>query len=328
MTAETATRPLVLAPGPHVHAAESTTRIMWTVNLALAPAAAWGVFLFGLPALLVIAGSLAGAVGGEWLTGRALRSRTSIRDGSGVCTGLLLALTLPPLVPAWMALLGGLFGIVFGKMVFGGLGFNVFNPALIGRAFMMATFPLPMTAGWAAPGVGGAAVDAVTTATPLAALRERGLEAALNLVGGPGSVWTGLALGFRPGSIGETSVLLIVLGGGILLARKIISPTIPLAVVGGLALVAAPSGLLGLHLLSGGLWLGALFMATDYVTSPNTRGGQIVFGVTIGALTGIIRLYGGYPEGICYAILLANALVPALNIWFRPRRPLAAGAPS
>ena len=301
---------------------------MWTVNLALAPAAAWGIFLFGLPALMVIAGSLAGAVGGEWLTARALKSRTSVLDGSAVCTGLLLALTLPPRVPAWMALLGGLFAIVFGKMVFGGLGFNLFNPALIGRAFMMATFPLPMTAGWASPGIGGAAVDAVTTATPLAALRERGLEAALNLVGGPGSAWTGLALGFRPGSIGETSVLLIVLGGAVLLARRINAPTIPLAVVGGLALVTAPSGLLGLHLLSGGLWLGALFMATDYVTSPNTRGGQIVFGVTIGALTGIIRLYGGYPEGICYAILLANALVPALNIWFRPRRPLAAGAPS
>jgi electron transport complex protein RnfD len=185
-----------------------------------------------------------------------------------------------------------------------------------------------MTSGWAHPAFGGAAVDAVTTATPLAALRERGLEAALNLVGGPGSTWAGLALGFRPGSIGETSVLLIALGGAVLLARRIISPTIPLAVLGGLTLVAAPSGLLGLHLLSGGLWLGALFMATDYVTSPNTRGGQVVFGATIGALTGIIRLYGGYPEGICYAILLANALVPALNIWFRPRRPLAAGAPS
>ena len=328
MSAETTARPLVLAPGPHVHAAESTTRIMWTVNLALVPAAVWGVLLFGLPALGVIVGAMAGTVGGEWLTGRVLRSRTSIRDGSAACTGLLLALTLPPLVPGWMALLGGLFGIVFGKMVFGGLGFNLFNPALIGRAFMMATFPLPMTAGWAPPRLGGGTVDAVTTATPLAALRERGLEAAMNLVGGPGSAWTGLALGFRPGSIGETSVLLILVGGAVLLARRIIAPTIPLAVVGGLALVTAPSGLLGLHLLSGGLWLGALFMATDYVTSPNTRNGQIVFGVTIGALTGIIRLYGGYPEGICYAILLANALVPALNIWFRPQRPVAAGAPS
>lgn len=328
MSADTAARPLVLAPGPHVHAAESTTRIMWTVNLALLPAAAWGVLLFGLPALGVILGATAGSVGGEWLTGRALRSRTSIRDGSAFCTGLLLALTLPPRIPAWMALVGAVFAIVFGKMVFGGLGFNLFNPALVGRAFMMATFPLPMTSGWAHPAFGGAAVDAVTTATPLAALRERGLEAALNLVGGPGSTWAGLALGFRPGSIGETSVLLIVLGGAVLLARRIISPTIPLAVLGGLTLVAAPSGLLGLHLLSGGLWLGALFMATDYVTSPNTRGGQVVFGATIGALTGIIRLYGGYPEGICYAILLANALVPALNIWFRPRRPLAAGAPS
>ena len=328
MSADTAARPLVLAPGPHVHAAETTTRIMWTVNLALLPAAAWGVLLFGLPALGAILGAMAGSVGGEWLTARALRSRTSVRDGSAFCTGLLLALTLPPRVPAWMALLGGVFAVVFGKMVFGGLGFNLFNPALVGRAFMMATFPLPMTSGWSHPAFGRPAVDAVTTATPLAALRERGLEAALNLVGGPGSTWANLALGFRPGSIGETSVLLMLVGGAVLLARRIITPTIPLAVVGGLALVTAPSGLLGLHLLSGGLWLGALFMATDYVTSPNTRAGQIVFGLTIGCLTGIIRLYGGYPEGICYAILLANTLVPALNIWFRPRRPLVAGAPS
>lgn len=328
MSAVAESRPLVLAPGPHVHAAETTSRILWTVNATLAPAALWGVAAFGIPALLVISGAIAGAMAGEWLGGRMLGSRAALRDGSAFCTGLLLAMTLPPALPGWAAFLGGLFGVMFGKMIFGGLGYNLFNPALIGRAFLMGTFPLPMTSGWtpAAPWLSG--IDAVTTATPLAALRERGMDAALSVAGGAGSPWAGLLLGVRPGSIGEVSVVLLLLGGFVLLARKIIAPTIPLAVVAGLALVTAPTGQLPFHLMTGGLWLGALYMATDYVTSPTTRNGQIVFGLTVGILTGVIRIYGGYPEGICYAILLGNMLVPALNLWFRPRRPALAGSPS
>jgi len=329
-SAEAPARPtFVLAPGPHVRSSESTATIMWTVNAALLPAAAWGVLLFGMPALAVLLASTLGAVATEWAVGRVQKTRTSVADGSAFCTGLLLAMTLPPRLPAPAAFLGAVFAILFGKMIFGGLGYNLFNPALIGRAFLLATFPLAMTAGWAPVSAwlsGG--VDAVTTATPLAALRERGVEAALGLAGGPESPWAGLLLGIRPGSIGESSVLLLALGGAVLLWRRILSPTIPLSVVAGLAIVVAPTGHLGLHLLSGGLWLGALFMATDYVTSPTTRNGQIVFGLVIGALTGVIRIYGGYPEGICYAILLANTLVPALNLWFRPSRPVFAGAPS
>lgn len=321
-------RPFVLSPGPHVRTSESTATIMWTVNAALFPAAAWGVLLFGFPALEVIAASILGAVASEWGAGRLQKTRTSVKDGSAVCTGLLLAMTLPPRLPAGAAFLGAVFAILFGKMIFGGLGYNLFNPALIGRAFLMATFPLPMTAGWSPPATWLSHVDAVTTATPLGALRERGVDAALHLVGGPESPYAGLLLGIRPGSIGEVSVLLLVIGGGILLARRVITLTIPLAVVAGVAIVTAPTGYIGLHILSGGLWLGALFMATDYVTSPTTRNGQIVFGLVIGALTGLIRIYGGYPEGICYAILLANTLVPALNLWFKPKRPVFAGAPS
>jgi electron transport complex protein RnfD len=322
-------RPFVIAPGPHVHAAESTASIMWWVNASLAPAAFWGVFVFGAPALAIIAASIGGAAAAEWASGRALKLRPSLGDGSAVCTGLLLALTLPPLLPAWMAALGGIFAILFGKMIFGGLGYNLFNPALIGRAFLMATFPLPMSTGWSTPHpIFAARIDAITTATPLAALREQGLDAAMKLAGGPGGPWSGLILGFRPGSIGETSVVLLALGGAVLIARGILKPTIPLSVFAGVAATTAFGGPLGLHLLSGGLWLGALFMATDYVTSPNTRNGQIVFGVAIGALTGLIRVYGGYPEGICYAILIANTLVPALNLWFRPARTAFAGSPS
>ena len=322
----------VIGPGPHVHSPETTAKIMWTVNAALAPAALWGVVVFGLPALGVIASSIAGAVGSEWAAHRLMKGRVStpapIRDGSAFCTGLLLAMTLPPLLPAWAAFLGAIFAILIAKTIFGGLGFNLFNPALIGRAFLMATFPLAMTSGWspAAPWLSG--IDALTTATPLGALRERGIAAAMGLLGGPGSPYANLLIGFRPGSIGEVSVLFLLAGGAFLLARRIVTPTIPLAVVAGMAIVTAASGSFLLHLLSGGLWLGALFMATDYVTSPSTRNGQIVFGLLIGALTGVIRLYGGYPEGICYAVLLANTMVPALNLWFRPRRPAFAGAPS
>jgi electron transport complex protein RnfD len=320
-------RTLVIAPGPHLHAAESTASIMWWVNGALAPLALWGVFVFGWPAAGVVAGAIAGAVAAEWGALRLLRRRATIVDGSAVCTGLLLALTLPPLVPAWAALLGGAFSILIGKMIFGGLGFNLFNPALVGRAFMMASFPLAMSAGWAAPRPwfdGGLA--AVTAATPLALLKEQGVAAALAAV--PGHVWTGLALGFRPGSIGEVSVALVALGAAILVMRGIIRLTIPLGVFAGVAIATAFSGAPLLHLMSGGLWLGAFFMATDYVTSPTTRNGQIAFGLVIGLLTGVIRLYGGYPEGICYAILIANALVPAFDMWFPPRRIKLVGSPS
>lgn len=321
--------PFVIAPGPHVHGDVSTRRIMWTVNATLVPAAVWGVFVFGYRALFVILAATAGAVAAEWVASRALKARPSVLDGSAVCTGILLAFTLPPLVAPWMAFLGGAFAILLGKMIFGGLGYNLFNPALIGRAFMMATFPLAMTSGWASPKPWFAAVDAVTTATPLGALREHGMDEAMKLAAGTGSPWTALFIGLRPGSIGEVSVLLILLGGAVLMVQGIIRPTVPLSVIAGLVLTTAPTGFVGFHLLSGGLWLGALYMATDYVTSPNTRNGQIVFGLVIGALTGVIRMYGGYPEGICYAILIANTMVPALNLWFRPSRPaIAAGVPS
>ena len=319
---------LVLAPGPHLHATDTTARIMWWVNASLAPAALWGVFVFGAGALVTIASAIAGAAGAEWLACRALQRRATVADGSAVCTGLLLALTLPPVMPWWMPALGGVFAVLVAKMLFGGLGFNLFNPALAGRAFMMATFPLAMTGAWTAPRAHFTArIDAVTTATPLAALREHGLPEAMRLVAGP-EYWSGLALGFRPGSLGEVSAVLIALGAAVLVARRIIGLAIPLGVFAGVIATTAWTGAAGLHLLGGGLWLGAFYMATDYVTSPSTRRGQWVFGLVIGSLTGIIRVFGGYPEGICYAILIANALVPALNLWFRPRRLAFAGSPS
>ena len=318
-----------IGPGPHLHATDSTASIMWWVNASLLPAAAWGIFLFGIGALWMLAGALAGAAGAEYLGSRMMGRGGTLRDGSAVCTGLLLALTLPPHLPAWIALLGSAFAILLGKMIFGGLGYNLFNPALIGRAFLMAGFPLAMTSGWAAPRHGfGTPLDALTTATPLTTLREHGLSAALQSINGAGGPWQSLLLGFRSGSMGEVSVVLIALGAAVLLARGILTLTIPLCVFAGLLLSTAGSGAPGLHLVSGGLWLGAFYMATDYVTSPSTRGGRVVFRLTVGALTGMIRIFGGYPEGICYAILLGNAIVPALNLWFKPRRVAPVGSPS
>jgi electron transport complex protein RnfD len=322
-------RTFVLSPGPHLHSATRTTTIMWWVNGTLAPALLWGVFVFGWRALAVVVAAVAGALAAEWGATRALGRKSTIRDGSAVCTGILLAFTLPPLVPWWMAMMGGAFSILVVKMMFGGLGFNLFNPALAGRAFMMATFPLAMTSAWAGPRAGFTThLDAVTSATPLGVLKEHGLAAAMALVSAQGEPWSRMVLGFRPGSIGEVSVALIVLGGMVLTWRGIIGLTIPVSVVLGTVAVTAFSGAPGLHLLGGGLWLGAFYMATDYVTSPTTRRGRIAFGLVIGGLTGLIRMFGGYPEGICYAILIANAMVPAFNLWFRPARTALVGSPS
>jgi electron transport complex protein RnfD len=319
----------VLSPGPHLHTEESTSKIMWWVNGSLAPAALWGVFVFGINAAFVILASIAGAVLTEFVSQKALGRRPTLMDGSAVCTGLLLALTVNPNLPAWQAFLGSMFAIGLGKMIFGGLGFNLFNPALLGRAFLMATFPLNMTSGWATPRPWfGVPLDAVTTATPLAVLKEQGFEAAVKLVSSPVGLWNALALGFRPGSIGEVSLLLVAIGGAALLARRIITLAIPLSVLAGVALSTLHTGVPMLHLMSGGLWIGAFYMATDYVTSPSTTRAQIAFGLMIGLLTGMIRVYGGYPEGICYAILIANAMAPALDLWFRPKRTAIAGSPS
>ncbi len=321
--------PFILTPGPHLRSSVTTSSILWTVNAALLPATLWGVWMFGWSALFVVLASVTGAVGAEWLALRALKRPFHFDDGTAFCAGLLLALTLPPRVPWWMALLGGAFGILFGKVIFGGLGSNLFNPACVGRAFMLATFPLPMTTAWAVPRhwlMGP--LDAVSTATPLRVLKEEGLGATERMLASQHGLWHTMLLGFRPGAIGEVSVVLLALGAAILVARGIIGLAIPLSVFAGLLVSTSFTGATLFHVMGGGLWLGAFFMATDYVTSPSTRNGQIAFGFLIGVLTGVIRVFGGYPEGICYAILIANAMVPAFNLWFRPRRAAAVGAPS
>jgi electron transport complex protein RnfD len=318
---------LELTASPHLKAPDSTRRIMWSVVGSLVPVIAVATYFFGPSALLVIASATAGAV----LTERAVGRRGSLGDGSAAITGLLLGLILPAGIPMWMAFLGGAFGIGLGKLVFGGLGQNVFNPALIGRAFLQAAFPTAITT-W--PALGGPwaqlrgdnfalpllspnAPDVITAATPLGLWK---FEAVPTDVGS-------LMLGYTGGSIGETAGLLILVCGGYLALKNYLNWRIPISIF---ITVAAASALLhGIDgarypgplfmLFSGGLILGAMYMATDMVTSPVTNSGAWIFGVGIGVLVVLIRTWGGLPEGVMYAILLMNALVPFINRATQPR---------
>ncbi len=322
---------LHLSYGPHIRCDRTTTNIMWLVNASLIPALAWAALVFGWQVIGITTASILGCLLAEHLTCKLQHKTTTIMDGSVVCTGLLLAYTLPPAIPIWMPFVGGLLGTLFSKGVFGGLGYNIFNVALVSRAIMMSTFPVAMTTAWIAPSLGGfLGADAITGATPLAFLTPSGVSSGQMLTDLPTQMNTTQAfvLGLRPGSIGEVSTLMILLGAGFLFYKKIIKLYIPISILASTFMMGLFTDNPLLYLFSGGLWLGAFYMATDYVTSPITPKGQIIFGLGIGLLTGIIRNWGGYPEGICYAILLMNILVPALNDWFRPQRENLQGAPS
>ena len=323
-----ATPTLHLSSGPHIASGRSTAQIMWMVNLSLLPALAWAWAVFGWAVLAVTLSSVLGCVFAEYLVCRVGKVPSTLPDGSAVCSGLLLAYTLPPAIPMWMPFIGGMLALIFTKGIFGGLGYNIFNVALVGRAMMMATFPVDMTTRWLKPALGNA--DAVSAATALAQLKLGGPEALGKMVAAVpnGQLWLDFFLGMRAGSIGEVSVVMIMLGAAFLLWKGIIKLYIPVSILVGVALMAPFSPAPAIYMLSGGIWLGAFFMATDYVTSPTTPKGQVIFGLGIGLLTGIIRNWGGYPEGICYAIMLMNILTPALNDWFRPKRLTADGAPS
>lgn len=318
---------LELSASPHIHAPDSTERIMWTVVATLMPVVGAAVWFFGLGALLVVAAATAGAV----LTERAFGPGGSLSDGSAAITGLLLGLTLPPGFPLWMAFLGGFFGVAFGKLIFGGLGQNVFNPALVGRAFLQAAFPAAITT-WVAAGDGPlalkgdlftvplmspAGVDVMTGATPLGLMKFEGVPTDLGA----------LLMGSTGGSLGETSAVLILLGGAYLAMKGYLNWRIPASIFATVAALSAalhqvdPQTYPGplFMLFSGGLVLGAVYMATDLVTSPVTDAGCWIFGVGIGVMVVVIRLWGGLPEGVMYAILFMNALVPFINRATQPR---------
>jgi H+/Na+-translocating ferredoxin:NAD+ oxidoreductase subunit D len=319
---------LELTAAPHLHAPDSTARIMWTVTATLAPIVAASSWFFGVSALLVTAAAVAGAVATERVFGKG----GTLADGSAAITGLLLGLTLPAGMPMWMAFVGGAFGIGFGKLVFGGLGQNVFNPALIGRAFLQAAFPAAITT-WPKVGGGrwlalrgpnfawpfthGPRVDFVTAATPLGVMKFEHHDT---------DAWS-LMIGRTGGSLGETAGLLILLCGAYLAWKRYLdwrTPVSIFATVGAFAAVihaADPARYPGppFMLFSGGLMLGAVYMATDLVTSPITKTGKWIFGFGVGGLVVLIRVWGGLPEGVMYAILIMNALVPFINRATQPR---------
>lgn len=328
---ESPTNKLHLSSGPHIFSGRTTAQIMWMVNLSLLPALLWAWAVFGWPVVAITLSAILGCVIAEYLACQITKTASTITDGSAVCSGLLLAYTLPPGISIWMPFVGGVLAMFICKGMFGGLGYNVFNVALIGRAMMMATFPVEMTTRWLTPTLGTGKADAISGATALAQLKmegHEGLMKMLSTVADNAELLFNFFLGMRAGSIGEVSVLMIILGAAFLLWKGIIKLYIPISIFVGVALMSPFSEAPMIYMLSGGIWLGAFFMATDYVTSPTTPKGQIVFGLGIGLLTGIIRNWGGYPEGICYAILLMNILTPALNDWFRPKRLAAEGAPS
>lgn len=329
---------LTVTVSPHVKDTESVSRIMWSVNLSLLPALVAGLYFFGPRALFLTALCIGTAVFSEYLVQKGLGKKLTIADGSAFLTGLLLGMNLPPSLWSFspftvhIPVIGTVVAVVITKQLFGGLGYNIFNPALIGRAFLLISFPKAMTI-WTAPTAAFFAIDAKTMATPLGILKEEGAAKLLAEFGDRANLYTELLLGHRAGSLGETSAIALLIGAGFLLAKRYITWHIPVSFLATAAVIAWAFGgtdpntkklvlFAGdpiVHLLSGGLILGAFFMATDYVTCPSVRKGQIIFGIGCGALTMLIRLKGGYPEGVMFAILLMNCFSPLIDRNMRSR---------
>ncbi|MDR3289375.1 MAG: RnfABCDGE type electron transport complex subunit D [Peptococcaceae bacterium] len=313
---------LIVSSSPHILSNDSTQKIMWTVVAALMPAVIFAVYYFGVPAFrTLLAGSLSALIF-EALVQKIRKKRVTVSDGSALLCGLLLAMCLPPAVPLFVPIIGSFIAIVIAKHSMGGLGQNIFNPAHIGRAALMVSWPVAMTTWTKMPSV----IDTVTSATPLNILKQQGYEALIQTFGSQSDMYTALFLGFRNGSIGETSVLLLVIGGIILIYKRYIDWVAPVFMIGTVGILTwAFGGSNGLfsgdplfHMMAGGLVIGAFFMITDYVTTPITRKGKIIFAVGAGAITVLIRLLGGYPEGVCYSILLMNCVTPLIDRFIQP----------
>ena len=307
-----------ISSSPHVRSKVSTSGIMGTVLLALLPAALFGIYNFGPHALLLILISMATCVATEAVYEHFMHKKLTIKDYSAAVTGLLLALNLPPSAPWWIPVIGGIFAILVVKQLFGGLGQNFMNPALAARCFLLISFTGRMTNFAVPENAWGKVVDTVSGATPLAALKA-----------GESVDVMSLFLGNVQGTIGETSALAILIGAAVLLGTKVIDCRIPLTYIGTFAVFVLLFGghgfdmsYLAAHLFGGGLMLGAWFMATDYVTTPITKKGQLVYGVCLGVFTGLFRIFGGSAEGVSYAIIFCNLLVPLIE---RVTMPVAFG---
>lgn len=311
----------IISLSPHVHGGDSVEKNMYGVCVALIPALLASLCFFGLGAAIVLATSVVSCVAFEFLISRYILGRDgrSVTDGSAILTGLLLGFNLPSNLPLWLIVLGALVAIGIGKMTFGGLGQNPFNPALVGRVFLLISFPVQMTS-WPVAGQLTSYLDAQTAATPL------GLASQGRLNELPAA--TDLLLGNMGGSLGEVSAVALLLGCAYLLWKRIITWHIPVSILGTVAVlssllyVASPETYMNplTVLTTGGLMLGACFMATDYVTSPMTHKGQVIYGIMIGIITLVIRNWGAYPEGMSFAILIMNAFTPLINTYCKPRR--------
>lgn len=318
---------LIVSLSPHVHSTDSVQKNMYGVCIALVPALLASLYFFGVGAAIVLATSVLACVFFEWAINKFImrRDNITITDGSAILTGLLLGFNLPSNLPIWIILIGALVAIGIGKMTFGGLGCNPFNPALVGRVFLLVSFPVQMTT-WPVPGGLTAYLDAETGATPLAIMKSAIKAGDASLLKELPDAFT-LLVGQTGGSLGEVSALALLIGLVYMLVRRIITWHIPISI---LATVFVLSGLLHLSnpvyaspetvLMTGGLMLGACFMATDYVTSPMTHKGQLIYGISIGFLTVVIRTFGAYPEGMSFAILIMNAFTPLINTYCKPKR--------
>ena len=300
----------VVSGTPHVRSKESIQSIMRDVIIALVPATAAGIYYFGLRALILIVAAIISAVFFEWLYEKITRKPVTINDLSAVVTGLLLAMNLPASAPVWVAIVGSAFAIIFAKQLFGGLGQNFINPALAGRAFLLASYPTEMTT-WVVPN--GLAADAATYATPLAQLKNGALDASLKQ----------LVIGQVGGTIGETCAIALIIGGIYLLYKHVISWKIPVIYIATVFILFAVIGRHGMRMplqeiFAGGVMLGGIFMATDYASSPVAPKGQVIFAVGAGLLTYLIRTFGGYPEGVSYSILIMNCCVPLIERFTEP----------
>ena len=319
-----------ISGSPHVHGEESTKKIMYSVVIAMLPMFLVSIYFFGLNALRVVAISVASCLLIEWLIQKyMIKGPNTISDGSALVTGMLLAFNVPANIPWWMLVIGAAVSIGIAKMSFGGLGKNPFNPALVGRVFMLISFPVAMTT-WPVPHpvFSNTVLDAVTGPTPLGILKE-GLAQGLTVEEITKNIdYIDLLIGNRGGSLAEMCAIAILIGGLFLIIRRVIDWQTPIIIIATVAIIAGICWLINpaqyvnplYHILSGGLLLGAFFMATDMVTTPMTMGGKIVFSIGVGALTIIIRLWGAYPEGMSFAILIMNAFVPLINKGFKPKR--------
>lgn len=321
---------ITVSPSPHVHTGESVPKLMYGVLIALLPAFLVSVWVFGIGTLIITATAIASCVFFEFLIQKyMLKVKSTVSDGSALVTGILLAFCLPSNLPLWMVILGSLVAIGVGKMSFGGLGNNPFNPALVGRVFLFISFPVQLSR-WPEPLVNRSVyMDATTGATPLAIMKE-GMKngEGINEIFQNIPLYSDMFLGRMGGSAGEIAAVALLLGLAYMLIRKIITWHIPASI---LITVAVFTGILWManpehnpdplfHLLSGGLLLGAIFMATDYVTSPMNIRGMWIYGIMIGIITVIIRVFGSYPEGVQFAILIMNAFTPLINKFVKPKR--------